>query len=166
MENYRSNPTTNKSLRATRNTQGRASKEVNKTKQQCKCLFCDTYGHHQNNCYKRIQANKPCIGADGRWYFPKPKVHQVIEKVKVQSANQGAVQQKEYLSKSNDVKSSNIFTSMVMSLCSVSIATAKVFKENVLNINEDTQRPYVRPKWMDMGETFFMIPVHREHALN
>ncbi len=59
------------------------------------------------------------------------------EKVKVQSANQCAVQQKEYLSKSNDVKSSNIFTSMVMSLCSVSIATAKVFKENVLNINED-----------------------------
>jgi len=31
MENYRSNPTTNKLLRATQNTQGRASKEVNKT---------------------------------------------------------------------------------------------------------------------------------------
>jgi len=40
------------------------------------CSYCRIPNHHQDDCRKRIAANKPCIGANGRPYWPK-KVYAV-----------------------------------------------------------------------------------------
>jgi hypothetical protein len=53
-----------------------------------KCLFCQAIGHHQDNCRKRIKANKPCVASSGKIYWPKPKVSKVEdnEEPQMQSA--------------------------------------------------------------------------------
>ena len=35
------------------------------------CLFCHKNGHIQEDCYSRKNANKPCISARGKTYWPK-----------------------------------------------------------------------------------------------
>jgi len=35
------------------------------------CTFCRITGHHQDDCRKRIAANKPCITTNGKIYWPK-----------------------------------------------------------------------------------------------
>lgn len=38
------------------------------------CVFCHFNGHHQEDCRRRIQQDKPCIATDGKPYWPKPRV--------------------------------------------------------------------------------------------
>jgi hypothetical protein len=68
------------------------------SEQKLKCLFCNIFGHHQNDCNKRIKANKPCIASSGKEYFPKTKVTPVQDGEE-QQGTQAPVKEeaKEYL---------------------------------------------------------------------
>jgi len=59
--------------------QGQNKDSAPKQPQPEKCNFCNTIGHHQERCNKRIAAGKPCVSASGKNYFPKPKVYPVEE---------------------------------------------------------------------------------------
>ena len=56
-----------------------------------KCLFCQAIGHHQDDCRKRIKANKPCVASSGKIYWPKPKVSRVEDKDNEEPQMQSAV---------------------------------------------------------------------------
>jgi len=43
------------------------------------CCWCNIYGHRQEDCRKRIQANAPCKGLNGSTYWPKQKAAPVGE---------------------------------------------------------------------------------------
>jgi len=59
--NYRSNQQQWRS-----NNPGNNSNKNNK-----KCSFCRRLGHHQEECRKRMNANQPCIDANGKTFWPK-----------------------------------------------------------------------------------------------
>jgi hypothetical protein len=48
------------------NNPGNNSNRNNKT-----CSFCRRLGHHQEECRKRMNANQPCIDANGKTFWPK-----------------------------------------------------------------------------------------------
>ncbi len=35
------------------------------------CIFCKMQGHHQEECRKRMKANKPCLDSNGHPFWPK-----------------------------------------------------------------------------------------------
>jgi hypothetical protein len=57
--------------------------------QPVKCMFCQSIGHHQDKCNKRIAAGKPCVSASGKNYFPR-KVSKVSEQDLDQEFGQSA----------------------------------------------------------------------------
>jgi hypothetical protein len=59
--------------------QGQNKDSAPKAPQPEKCNYCNTIGHHQDRCNKRIAAGKPCVSASGKNYFPKPKAYPVDE---------------------------------------------------------------------------------------
>jgi len=54
------------------------------------CWWCNIYGHRQEDCRKRIQANAPCQGLNGSIYWPKNKASPVGDG-EDQQETQGAV---------------------------------------------------------------------------
>jgi hypothetical protein len=58
-----------------------------------KCLFCQAIGHHQDDCRKRIKANKPCVPSSGKIYWPKTKVSKVEDKDNEEPQMQSAVKE-------------------------------------------------------------------------
>lgn len=41
------------------------------------CTFCHFNGHHQDDCRRRMEANKPCIAPSGKTYWPKSRLQPV-----------------------------------------------------------------------------------------
>ena len=54
------------------NQQWRSSNQGNNSNRNNKhCSFCRRQGHRQEECRQRMNANQPCIDADGKTFWPK-----------------------------------------------------------------------------------------------
>jgi hypothetical protein len=43
----------------------------NANRNKATCIFCKNLGHRQEDCRKRINANKPCLDSNGKPFWPK-----------------------------------------------------------------------------------------------
>jgi hypothetical protein len=78
------------------NTNGNQSQQA-PASNPLKCLFCQAIGHHQDDCRKRIKANKPCVASSGKIYWPKSKVSKVGEEENEEPQMQSAVKEDQHL---------------------------------------------------------------------
>jgi hypothetical protein len=43
----------------------------NSNRNKMTCSFCRKLGHRQEDCRKRINSNQPCVGSNGKTFWPK-----------------------------------------------------------------------------------------------
>ena len=75
------------------NGNGNGNGNYNSFEPKPKCKFCSKEGHNQEKCFKRINANAPCINKNGAKYWPNTNRQQapIPEGKEGEENQQGAV---------------------------------------------------------------------------